>query len=137
MTANTETRKPDEFDIQVGARVRERRRQLGITQAQLGEASGLTFQQIQKYELGANRISCSKLNLIAKKLQVPMSALLGEDLTDEERGQITDALRLSALALTIARGVDQIETMAHRRAVLDLVKALAGEVQGQTDAMAA
>ena len=63
---------PDYVDIHVGARVRERRVSLGMSQANLGEYLGLTFQQIQKYERGANRISASKLWAIANFFEVPI-----------------------------------------------------------------
>ena len=61
---------PDPIDVHVGARIRLRRKQIGISQAQLGEALGLTFQQIQKYEKGQNRISASMMVRAAQKLDV-------------------------------------------------------------------
>ena len=63
----------DPVDIHVGAQVRARRKTLGVSQEALGDALGLTFQQVQKYERGANRVSASKLFAIAKTLQVPVS----------------------------------------------------------------
>ncbi len=64
---------PHPIDIHVGARVRVRRRLLGITQEKLGEAIGLTFQQVQKYERGSNRISASRLFELARILDVPVT----------------------------------------------------------------
>ena len=64
---------PDPVDIHVGARVRLRRTLLGMSQEKLGKALGLTFQQVQKYESGANRVSASRLLLIAETLGVPIS----------------------------------------------------------------
>lgn len=64
---------PHPIDIHVGARVRTRRRLLGITQEKLGEALGLTFQQVQKYERGSNRISASRLYELARILAVPVT----------------------------------------------------------------
>ena len=61
---------PDVVDIHVGTRIRLRRKQLRLSQSGLAEALGLTFQQIQKYERGANRVSASKLFEAAKKLDV-------------------------------------------------------------------
>ena len=61
---------PDPVDVHVGQRIRLRRKQLVLSQEKLGEALGLTFQQIQKYERGANRVSASMLFRTAKKLQV-------------------------------------------------------------------
>jgi transcriptional regulator with XRE-family HTH domain len=70
---------PDPIDLAVGARVRVRRRWLGFTQTQLAEALGITFQQVQKYERGANRVSASMLVRIAAKLKTSVAALVGED----------------------------------------------------------
>ena len=63
---------PDLTDKHVGTRVRMRRLMLGLSQTKLADALGLTFQQIQKYEKGTNRISASKLQQIASALQVPI-----------------------------------------------------------------
>ncbi len=64
---------PNPTDKHVGARVRMRRMMLGMSQEKLGDALGLTFQQVQKYEKGANRIGASRLQQIAEILQVPVS----------------------------------------------------------------
>jgi transcriptional regulator with XRE-family HTH domain len=64
---------PNPIDIQVGSRVRLRRNMLGLTQESLGEAIGLTFQQVQKYERGANRIGASRLYALSRVLDVPVS----------------------------------------------------------------
>ena len=63
----------DEIDLHLGKRMRRRRRLLGLTQQQLAEACGVRFQQIQKYECGANRISAGRLFRIAGALEVPMN----------------------------------------------------------------
>ena len=63
---------PDPVDVLVGARVRLRRNMLGLSQEKLGEALGLTFQQVQKYERGANRISASRLFQLSRILDVPV-----------------------------------------------------------------
>jgi transcriptional regulator with XRE-family HTH domain len=73
MSEETEGRRPNPVDLHVGGRVRMRRKLLGVSQEQLADALGLTFQQVQKYERGANRVSASKLYEIAKTLQVPVS----------------------------------------------------------------
>lgn len=66
------------LDIRIGATVRSRRDALGLTQAGLASAIGVTFQQVQKYERGTNRIAASKLILIADALKCDPSELLGE-----------------------------------------------------------
>ena len=65
--------KPNPIDIHVGSRVRLRRNMLGLSQEKLGEAIGLTFQQVQKYERGANRIGASRLHDLSRVLDVPVS----------------------------------------------------------------
>src|SRR3569833_3753192 len=65
--------KPNPVDVHVGARVRLRRTLLGMSQEKLGEAIGLTFQQVQKYERGANRIGASRLFDLSRVLDVPVS----------------------------------------------------------------
>ena len=89
-------------DLHVGLRVRQRRWMMGITQQQLGDDVGIKFQQIQKYETGANRISASRLWDIATKLRVPISFFFegidgqvanngmarGAMLTDKESGDL-------------------------------------------------
>jgi transcriptional regulator with XRE-family HTH domain len=65
--------KPNPIDIHVGSRVRLRRNMLGLSQEKLGEAIGLTFQQVQKYERGTNRISASRLHNLSQVLDVPAS----------------------------------------------------------------
>ncbi len=63
---------PSPVDVHVGARLRRRRTLLGMSQTKLGEAVGLTFQQVQKYERGANRISASRLYDLSGMLEVPI-----------------------------------------------------------------
>src|SRR5947209_4325552 len=64
----------NDIDRHLGKRLRQRRRTLGLTQQQIAEAVGVRFQQIQKYECGANRISAARLWLLAKALEAPVGA---------------------------------------------------------------
>ena len=64
---------PDPVDVHVGMRLRQRRTLLGMSQEKLAKAFGVSFQQVQKYERGANRISASRLHLLTKILDVPVS----------------------------------------------------------------
>ncbi len=75
------TGRPNPVDIHVGARVRLRRTLLGMSQEKLGEAIGLTFQQVQKYERGANRIGSSRLYDLSRVLDVPV-AFFFDDMPD-------------------------------------------------------
>ena len=73
---------PNPVDVHVGARVKMRRSLLGMSQEKLGELIGLTFQQVQKYERGLNRISASRLFDISKVLEVPISFFF-EEMADQ------------------------------------------------------
>lgn len=113
---------PDPIDIAVGLRVRDLRKQRGMPQAQLGAALGITFQQIQKYERGTNRISASMLVRAAEALGVQAADLL----------PASDAAPLPPAAIHLSlRGADElvegyaaIRSPLRRRAVLQLVRAL-------------
>ena len=73
MAVETELKTPDPIDVHVGQRVRARRKMLGLSQTQLGKELGVTFQQVQKYERGTNRIGSSRLFRMAASLDVPVS----------------------------------------------------------------
>ena len=66
-------KRPNPIDVHVGSRIRLRRTMLGMSQEKLGESLGITFQQIQKYEKGTNRVSCSRLYEISQILDVPIT----------------------------------------------------------------
>ena len=108
-------RDADSIDIQLGASVRSRREALRITQAELAKAIGVTFQQVQKYEKGTNRISASRLVRIAALLETTCATLLGETGAEEIPGA-------SALARQWCRIADPQE----RQAIVTLVRGLAG-----------
>src|SRR5471032_2060573 len=79
-------RTPNPIDVHVGLQVRLRRKELKISQEKLAETLGLTFQQVQKYERGSNRISASKLYEIARSLRVSI-AWFFEGLSDPQEGR--------------------------------------------------
>ena len=135
-TTDDSPRSPNPVDVHVGGRVRMRRRVLGVSQERLAEALGLTFQQIQKYERGANRISASKLYEIARFLTAPV-AYFFEGLTDpaaagaqgvaEGGGQerfVHDFL-MTQEGLELAAAFPKIGRSRVRRRVLELVRTLA------------
>src|ERR1700741_4434994 len=68
-----------QIDLAIGARLRTRRRQLGLSQSELSERLGVSFQQVQKYERGANRVAASTLLIAAQALNVTISWLVGEE----------------------------------------------------------
>ena len=135
MTIDTETaRTPNPIDVHVGLQVRLRRKELKISQEKLAEALGLTFQQVQKYERGSNRISASKLYEIARTLRVSI-AWFFEGLGDPMKGDDGDSAS-SAFAhgfLLTQDGVDlanlfpKIPERRVRRRIVELVRAMTDE----------
>ena len=127
---------PNPIDVHVGARVRLRRNMLGLSQEKLGEHLGLTFQQVQKYERGANRIGASRLHEISVVLGVPVSFFYDD--TDPvhapaippgfaetpQEGFDSDPLRRRETRELIDAYYD-IEDAAVRRRLFDLAKSLA------------
>src|SRR6478735_6277087 len=127
---------PNPIDKHVGSRVRMRRMLAGVSQEKLGEALGLTFQQVQKYEKGANRISASRLQQIAKMLDVPVSFFFeGAPSGDMPSGGFSDAASTTYISdfLATSEGVQltkafvRIKNGQVRRRVIDLVEAIAEE----------
>lgn len=84
------TGKPNPIDVHVGSRVRLRRTLLGMSQEKLGEAIGLTFQQVQKYERGANRIGASRLFDLSRVLDVPVSFFFDDMPVDAATAPVDD-----------------------------------------------
>src|SRR5437879_5133240 len=70
---------PDHVDVEVGQRIRIQRNALGLSQTELADHLGVTFQQVQKYEKGVNRVGVGRLTKIAKALRLPVTTLLGTD----------------------------------------------------------
>ena len=146
MSEETEGRRPNPVDLHVGGRVRMRRKLLGVSQEQLADSLGLTFQQVQKYERGANRVSASKLYEIAKTLQVPVSFFfdgLADPMDGSENDEIgQQAERIVQEFLTTPEGLELAEVFPKisrgrvRRQVLDLVRAMAEEA-ARTESAAA
>ena len=123
------TKSSNPTDKHVGARVRIRRLMLGMSQTKLGEAVGLTFQQIHKYEKGTNRIGASRLQQIAHVLQVPVSFFfeglpLPSDASSEEGTFIDDFLATSD-GLSLTKYFMRIKDPKLRRCIVDLVEQIA------------
>ena len=117
------TATPDPIDIDVGARIRARRVFLGLSQTKLANALGLTFQQVQKYERGDNRVSASTLVRVAQALDSSVSALVGEDGARSERPMFRHLAMPGAFELLDSFA--KIGDPEVRRAVLRLAKSLA------------
>ena len=117
---------PHPIDIRVGSRVRLRRTLLGLNQPALGEALGLTFQQIQKYERGVNRISASKLWKLTQVLDVPVSFFF-DGVAEDQAGQTPSDIDPLHKPETLAfvRAYYRITDPKARHSLFELVKALA------------
>jgi len=123
------------MDKHVGSRVRMRRMMLGMSQGKLGDALGLSFQQVQKYEKGVNRISASRLQQTAHILQVPVAfffeggpATNGKP-TGQQSAQLPDyvsAFLATADGLALAKAFMALKDTKLRRSIVLLVSEIAG-----------
>ncbi|MCE8000230.1 MAG: helix-turn-helix transcriptional regulator [Rhodobiaceae bacterium] len=126
---------PNPVDIHVGSRVRMRRMLVGMSQEALGEQLGLTFQQVQKYEKGSNRIGASRLYQIAQTLNVPVDyfydglAANGQQtaagFSDGPAADFNLDFLSTAEGVALIAAFSSIEDVDVRKRVLDLVKVLA------------
>jgi len=131
---------PNPIDVHVGARVRLRRTLMGMSQEKLGEAIGLTFQQVQKYERGANRVGASRLFDLSRVLDVPVSFFF-DDMPDgvskqsprlinaglaDDPGEVPSADPMTKReTLELVRAYYRINDPLVRRRIFDLAKVLA------------
>src|SRR5215468_9950123 len=125
---------PNPIDRHVGSRVRMRRMMLGMSQEKLGDALGLTFQQVQKYEKGSNRIGASRLQQISLVLQVPVAfffegapSLPGEvsepaGLAEPRTPDFATGMLSTSEGLALARAFMRISSVRLRRRLVDLVE---------------
>ena len=130
---------PNPIDIHVGARVRLRRNMLGFSQEKLGESLGITFQQIQKYEKGTNRIGASRLQQLSEILKTPVSFFF-EDIPNtsgntagglsesESPNYVVDFLS-SSEGLQLNKAFANIKDPKVRKKIIDLVRSLADEAE--------
>ncbi|RFB04454.1 helix-turn-helix domain-containing protein [Parvularcula marina] len=127
------------IDLHVGQRLRQRRCLLGMTQQKLAESVGIKFQQIQKYESGANRVSASRLWALAEALEVPVShffeGLSKDDKADHFQGEYEvpegDRPSIAPEVFSSKETIDLVRAYYNlkegpRRRLLDLAKTLAG-----------
>lgn len=145
MIGDALNKSPDPVDVHVGRRLRLRRTLLGMSQEQLANAVGVTFQQIQKYERGSNRVSASRLYDISKVLGVPVAFFfedIGEDVTSVRKApvvpEVTGGLSEPAMpayeqdplqkneTLELIRAYWRLPTERVRKRALDLLKSLSG-----------
>ena len=123
-------KRPNPTDVYVGSRVRMRRKMLGLSQEKLGEKLGITFQQIQKYEKGTNRVGASRLQAMATAMDVPVSYFFPDaspgaqgGLQEESAAFMMDFMSTSE-GLELSRAFTRIGSAKVRRKVVELVRAL-------------
>jgi transcriptional regulator with XRE-family HTH domain len=122
-------RLPNPIDVHVGSRIRLRRTIAGISQEQLADGLGLTFQQVQKYEKGTNRVSASRLQHISEVLEVPITfffeggpnALV--ETAGSDMGDINE-LMSSKETIALVTAFNSIKSPRLRQSVLNLVRAM-------------
>ena len=133
MQSKTGPRTPNPVDIHVGSRVRLRRQVLKLSQEKLGDQLGVTFQQVQKYERGANRVGASRLWRMSEILEVPINyffegldnrmAFLG--VSEDPQAPIIYDFINSSDGIALAMAVSQIKSKPVRRRILELARSLA------------
>ena len=128
------TKAPNPVDKYVGSRVRMRRIMLGMSQEKLGEALGLTFQQVQKYEKGTNRVGASRLQQISEILQVPVSflfeggpsgAISGASFSEGTSPAYVSDFLATSEGLALTRAFTRIPDAKLRRSIVELVEQIA------------
>jgi transcriptional regulator with XRE-family HTH domain len=128
---------PNPIDKHVGSRVRMRRMMVGMSQEKLGDALGLTFQQVQKYEKGTNRIGASRLQQISHILQVPVAFFFEgapnvpggtqENLDGAPSPAYVSDFLATSDGLSLTKSFMRIKDQKLRRRIVDLVEQIAGE----------
>src|SRR6266704_2137204 len=127
---------PNPIDKHVGSRVRMRRMMLAMSQEKLGDALGLTFQQVQKYEKGTNRIGASRLQQIANILQVPVAFFfegapslspLPDGMKEAPSPAYVSDFLATSEGLALTKAFTRIKEPKLRRRIVDLVEEIAGE----------
>jgi transcriptional regulator with XRE-family HTH domain len=127
MSKTTENGSPHPLDVALGSRIRLRRRELGLSQEQLAREVGITFQQVQKYEHGTNRVSFSRLVEIARALRCGVMGIVGD--LDQQNPTSTFSRHIDCLneqgAAELLEAYAAINSPKHRRAILNLARQLA------------
>lgn len=128
-------RGPNPIDVHVGSRIRLRRQLMKMSQEKLGDELGVTFQQVQKYERGANRVGASRLYRLSRVLEVPVqfffeglgdkSAVSG--MAEGDQTPIVYDFIQSSDGVSLAEAFSRIRDAKVRRRVLELVRTLAAE----------
>ena len=116
---------PKPADVYVGKRLRARRGILGMTQGKLAAELGLTFQQVQKYEKGVNRVSASRLHDLARVLRVPVEFFFQGLPNQASSRSVAPDILDSPEGIAIARVFARVKSKALRRRIVELVQEIA------------
>ncbi|MBR0940956.1 transcriptional regulator with XRE-family HTH domain [Bradyrhizobium diazoefficiens] len=116
-------------DRETGMRIRSRRLELHVSQSELGAALGITFQQIQKYEKGVNRVAAARLNEIAAFLKTTMAALMGggDRPGDAQQNSLVSEFVSSKDGIDLIEAWSRLESQQVRRSIISLARSLAAE----------
>lgn len=127
---------PNPIDVHVGLRVRMRRLMLSMSQEKLADGLGLTFQQVQKYEKGSNRIGASRLQHISNILKVPVSFFFdgaprqsshGSGMSEAMSPDFVSNFLATSDGLALTKAFTSIKNKKLRRSIVDLVEQIAGD----------
>ena len=135
-TTTISVKRANSTDAYVGGRIRIRRRILGLSQEKLGEQLGITFQQVQKYEKGADRIGASRLQAISQILEMPISyffphePVAAGDMGENAQSDYVSDFMMSSEGIELNRAFAQIKDPKLRRKVIDLVRTMAASETG-------
>jgi transcriptional regulator with XRE-family HTH domain len=129
----TRTKAPDARDVDVGRRIRAQRLVCRMSQTELANNLGVTFQQVQKYEKGVNRVGAGRLSRIADVLSVPVAFFFSGDMTPTQSDGASTGLSFleTAGAVRLVRAYSQIEDPQIRRALVDLAEEIGGSRGGR------
>ncbi len=132
-----QTKEPNPIDVHVGGRVRLKRTMMGMSQEKLGDSLGITFQQVQKYEKGANRIGASRLQQISSVLNTPISFFFedapnsnlatAEGMAEADNSNYVVDFLSTNEGLHLNRSFVKIKDPQVRKKIIDLVRSLADE----------
>lgn len=126
VTKSKPPRAVGKHDVELGKRIRLRRVEIGISQDELGQSLGVSFQQIQKYEKGVNRVSTGRITEIARALDVPISFFYSDK--DNKEREVESLLFLdSTFSLRLLRAYAKLKSPATQRSIVSMIEAIVAE----------
>jgi transcriptional regulator with XRE-family HTH domain len=132
---NMRKKRPQAIDVLVGSNIRIRRLERQVSQTKLAQAIGVTFQQVQKYEKGTNRVGASRLTRIANMLEVPVAQFFigaqGNDWSEQDLDDSPVKLLAEPYALRLAQAFVGIKDLDLRRSLVDVVEIIASTKSGR------